>query len=72
MTSLELTVTDSQGIEGTVLAKHEDGSLWDFDILSWDAADCDERFNPTWSQVERELESELYPDNSPVRMKDFY
>lgn len=72
MNRIELTLTDTLGISGTVLAKHEDGSLWDFDILSWDAADCDEPFSPTWKQVERELESELYPDNSPVMMKDFY
>lgn len=69
MTTLELTVTDNLSIDGIVLAKYEEDSLWDFKIVS---SDEPENYDPTWNQVERALESELYPDNSPVRMKDFY
>lgn len=68
MPRIELTVTDWQGIEGIVLADYEDGRLYDFEIISADLTDCEElEYSPTWNQVERELESELYPMYTPIR-----
>lgn len=58
--TLTLTLTDSSGIDGTVIATlWDDDTLYDFDIVP------DGEFSPTWSQVERELESELYPMYNP-------
>lgn len=63
MTSTTLSVTDPLGIEGTVLADHEDGVLHDYEIL---ASPEIENYCPTWSQVESALDNKLDPWCMPV------
>lgn len=73
MTSLELSVTDSNGIDGEVIADVDDGRLADFEIVPQEMLEGQEiAFAPSWSDVERAVESKLFPDNSPVRMPHDY
>lgn len=73
MRSLELPVTDSNGIDGEVIADVDDGRLYEFEIVPQEMEEGQEiAFDPSWSDVERAVESKLYPPNSPVMLPHDY
>ena len=57
MKSVDLEVTDLNGIDGIVTADYDSDGLQDFEVVSSDDAD----YSPKWSQVESSLEAKLHP-----------